>query len=549
MKRCSATFCTALIITSLFLSCASTKVTTGGDKLESSARKTYASDKGVYYNIFVRAFADSDGDGIGDFNGITAKLDYLNDGDDSTTSDLGVTGIWLMPIYPSHSYHGYDVDDYYAVNPQYGTMADFENLVAECNKRGISVILDMTVNHSSTYNQWFQKSRNPSSPEHNWYHWITPETKGFSINHKYWNHALWNEDPVYKGNYYCGLFGDHMPDFNLECPEVREEFKKVMKFWLDKGVNGFRYDAAGHVFNAVKVNPGVNPSESANQFFEELIAFNKSVKPESYSVGEVWENASVRAVYAKGLGSDFHFEMGDKIITMVRNSNDGNNRYANGIQMELEQLRNEAPGYVDAPFLINHDTARQGHMVRTVEGQKACAALYLLTEGVPFMYYGEEIAMASSSADETKRTPMVWDITDAETGKPADSLQTTWEPDKYNKNTIPVSLQQKDDNSLLNYYKRLIRLRLAHSALYEGKFTAEETGKRDISSWRMESESEWAFVVTNIAETEQTVILNEQYADYEIAFRSSAALKAKFAKKSVKLVIPPKETVVLTKDR
>src|SRR5574344_720964 len=118
----------------------------------------------VYYCIFVRSFADSNGDGIGDFNGITRKLDYLNDGNDLTTDDLGVTGIWLLPIYPSQSYHGYDVDDYYATNPDYGTMDDFEKLVEECKKRGISVILDMTCNHSSIYNQWFIDSRNPADP-------------------------------------------------------------------------------------------------------------------------------------------------------------------------------------------------------------------------------------------------------------------------------------------------------------------------------------------------------------------------------------------------
>lgn len=532
---------------SVFAACNTAKVVETAVIEEPLIRKTYDADKGVYYNIFVRAFADSDGDGIGDFNGITARLDYLNDGDDSTTTDLGVTGIWLMPIYPSHSYHGYDVDDYYAVNPEYGTMADFENLVKECNKRGIRVILDMTVNHSSTYNQWFQKSRNPENKEHDWYHWITPETKGFSITHKYWGHNLWNEDPIYRGNYYAGLFGDHMPDFNLANPEVREEFKKVMKFWMDKGVNGFRYDAAGHVFNAAKVAPGTNPAQSANEFFEELIAYNKSINPETYSVGEVWENSSVRATYAKGLGSDFHFEMGDRIISIVRSGMDGNNRYAFAIQMDLERLREEAPGSIDAPFLINHDTARQGHQVRSLEGLKACASLYLLMEGVPFMYYGEEIGMASSSADETKRTPMIWDYTDEETGKPKDKLQATWEEDKWNAKTIPVAQQLADENSLLNYYSRLIHLRLAHPALYEGKMLCEDVANRNLSSWKMESDSEDAFVIVNVTNEDQPVTLGAEYAGYVVSFGSSEAVTTAFSKKAVKVVIPPKETLVLTK--
>lgn len=546
MKRFCILF--GLFTVCFLFSCTSAKVVDSEKRSEVLTRNTYDADKGVYYNIFVRAFADSDGDGIGDFNGITAKLDYLNDGDDSTNSDLGITGIWLMPIYPSHSYHGYDVDDYYAVNPEYGTMKDFENLVSECKKRGIQVILDMTVNHSSTYNKWFQESRNPSSPKHEWYHWITPETKGFSISHKYWNHPLWNEDSVYKGNYYCGLFGNHMPDFNLECKEVREEFKKVMKFWMDKGVNGFRYDAAGHVFNAAKVVPGTDPAKSANEFFQELIAYNKSINPDSYSVGEVWENSSIRAAYAKGLGSDFHFEMGDKLISMVRNNRDGNNRFAFSIQMDLEKLREEAPGYIDAPFLINHDTARQGHQVRTLEGQKMCAA-YLLMEGVPFMYYGEEIGMASSSADETKRTPMVWDETDELTGKSKDRFQTCWEEDKYNKKTKPVALQQQDEESLLNYYKQLIRLKLAHSAFYEGKFQCEDVDNRELSSWKMESDKETAFVILNVTENPQTVKLSEVYADYTVAYKMSETTSVKFSKKSVKVMLPPKEILVLSKNK
>ena len=148
--------------------------------------------EGVYYSLFVRSFADSNGDGIGDFAGIIKKLDYLNDGDDATTDDLGITGIWLLPIYPSQSYHGYDVDDYYNVNPDYGTMGGFEKLLAECKKRGISVILDMTCNHSSVYNQWFIDSRNPADSHRTWYRWISPDDSRYNMRQQIWGHNVWN---------------------------------------------------------------------------------------------------------------------------------------------------------------------------------------------------------------------------------------------------------------------------------------------------------------------------------------------------------------------
>ena len=144
-------------------------------KLAPVERKASKPTEGVYYSMFVRSFADSNKDGNGDFNGIVKKLDYLNDGKNDTTSDLGITGIWLLPIFPSGSYHGYNVDDYYNVNPEYGTMKDFENMISECHKRGISVIIDMTCNHSSNYNDWFIKSKDPKDPHRAWYRWITED--------------------------------------------------------------------------------------------------------------------------------------------------------------------------------------------------------------------------------------------------------------------------------------------------------------------------------------------------------------------------------------
>lgn len=510
--------------------------------LSAQPRGTYDTDKGVYYSIFVRSFADSDGDGIGDFNGLTSKLDYLNDGNDKTTTDLGVTGIWLLPIYESHSYHGYDVDNYYEVNSDYGTMQDFERLISECKKRGISVILDMTVNHSSYYNNWFQKSRNPENPEHNWYRWTTADANEFDLNSQIWGHKIWNEDSGRKGNYYCGLFGDHMPDFNLDCPELREEFKNVMKFWLEKGVTGFRYDAAGHVYNAIKIKEKTESVKKANEFFEELMAFNKSVNPNSYSVGEVWENSATRANYAPGLGSDFHFDLGDKIILASVTGNDTNNGFAFAMKMDYDRLREKSENFVDAPFLSNHDQVRTMSRVHNDENAKICATAYLTMEGLPFMYYGEEIGMRSGDPDETKRTPLLWGNNDAK--------QCSWEADEYNTNTVSIADQQKDSSSLLNYYKRLIRLRLSHPSLYEGKFKLESVKNRNISSWKMESEKEDAFIMLNVTENNETFVLDSSFEGYTVSFMSNDSVKVTLSKKGeYEIVLPAKQSIVITKNR
>lgn len=463
--------------------------------------------KGVFYCIFVRSFADSDGDGIGDFKGLTAKLDYLNDGDDLTTDDLGITGIWLMPMFPSQSYHGYDVDDYYAVNPDYGTMEDFQEFLDEAEARGISVIIDMTCNHSSIYTDWFISSRDPDSPYRDWYRWTDGTDPSYNMKQKIWGHDVWNMDTKTQ-TYYAGLFQYGMPDFNLANPEVREEFKKITSFWLEKGVDGFRFDAAGHVFNSAELPAGENGQPQAIAFWEELCGHIASVKPDAYNVGEVWEPASTRAAYMKGLRSSFHFDLGTVIVDAVRYKDGGQNNLANQLSSNYKLYAAQNPDYIDAPFLTNHDQNRISGMLKgDFSKLKLAASLYILAEGVPFMYYGEEIGLMGAKPDEQIRTPMLWNTA----GK--DKMQTTWIESKYNKNTIPVKQQEKDETSLLQYYKRLIRLKTSHSALYEGRMTPVWTGKPELISWVMESDSEKVFVVHNLEESPVTVDVPEELSE------------------------------------
>jgi glycosidase len=517
-------FAVALIAAPL-VSCASSAAPGGRRAAIDPARATYGlaplerkaalPNEGVYYELFVRSFADSNGDGIGDFRGLVAKLDYLNDGDDGTTTDLGVTGIWLMPIFPSQSYHGYDVDDYYAVNPDYGTMEDFRAFLAAAKKRGISVIIDLPLNHSSVYTEWFQNSKDPASPYRSWYRWASADDGRFNLNQKIWGHNVWNR---VKDSYYAGIFDSGMPDFDLSNPDVRAEMKKIMKFWLDAGVSGFRFDAAGHVFNAAKLPSGTNGQEDAVAFWKEMVGYVRSVRPDAYTVGEVWDATSTRATYMKGLYSSFHFDLGTRIVDAIRSGEAGDNNIANSLYAAYQTYAAANPEYVDAPFLTNHDQNRIAGMLRGDPAQlKLAASIYLLAEGVPFVYYGEEIGLMGAKPDEQLRTPLLWD----EPGK--DRLQTTWAESRYNKKTIPVAAQASDRDSVLSHYKRLARVRTGHPALYAGRLTPLATGNAAILSWTMSAPAETAFVIHNLSAESVTVALPADVSSMTLAFATYAA--------------------------
>ena len=204
-------------------------------------------NEAVFYEIFVRSFKDSNGDGIGDFQGIIQQLDYLNDGDPNTTDDLGINAIWLMPIFPSPSYHGYDVTNYQDVNPDYGTLEDFQQLLEECHARGIRVIIDFVINHTSDKHPWFQAALDPASPYHEYYVWSETKPQGLGPL----GQESWFKAP--NGKYYYAVFWSGMPDLNYNNPKVTEEIYAATQFWLEEGVDGFRVDAARYLFEEGEV--------------------------------------------------------------------------------------------------------------------------------------------------------------------------------------------------------------------------------------------------------------------------------------------------------
>ena len=257
----------------------------------------------TFYEIFVRSFYDSDGDGIGDLNGLIGKLDYLNDGDPTITSDpstssghdLGVTGIWLMPIMASPSYHGYDVTDYYQVNPEYGTNEDFKRLIEDAHKRGIRVIIDLVLNHTSAEHPWFIESQEPGSPKRDWYVWSNEEPQG-----KGWH-------PGKNGGYYYGYFGEHMPDLNYKNPAVTEEMYKVVRFWLEQmGADGFRLDAVKYLYEDGK---RIEHTPATHEWLKDFNKFYKGIAPQAFTVGEVWDDSGTAAKYV-GDELDATFDFG-----------------------------------------------------------------------------------------------------------------------------------------------------------------------------------------------------------------------------------------------
>ncbi len=466
----------------------------------------YASKHGVFYQIFVRSFADGDGDGIGDLRGIIDRLDYLNDGDPATTTDLGVTGIWLTPIHPSPTYHKYDVVDYYAIDPEIGTLQDFQELLEQAHARGMKVLLDLVCNHTSSEHPWFRSAQqDPASPYRDFYIWAGPDTP--ITRRGPWNQVVWH--PAGTGHYY-GLFWSEMPDLNWANPQVRAEFKQVAQFWLDLGVDGFRLDAAKHLFEQ-------DPSQKPVDWWLEFSAYVRSLKPDVYLVGEVWDSPHVVAPYYAAFDSCFNFDLAERIIPIVRFGLDTG--LVNALLEQQERYEASAQGWIiDAPFLSNHDQDRvMSQLFGDWNQAKLAASIYLTLPGNPFIYSGEEIGMQGRGEHENIREPFKWYDLDG-------PGQTAWRSSVFNtgKWQPSVESQNSDPDSLLNHYRRLIHLRLQEPALKLGRLVPVEYGGNPrIIAYGRQWQGERAVVLHNISRQEQEVVVAvEDWGPREILFSS-----------------------------
>ncbi len=423
-----------------------------------NAQTTYWWNDAVFYEIFVRSFYDANGDGIGDFKGLTQKLDYLNDGIDSTTSDLGITAIWLMPIMESPSYHGYDVIDYKNIEHDYGTNQDFKTFLDSAHARGIKVIIDLVLNHTSSQNPWFVNAKSdPHAQYRNWYIWSStnPGTKGP------WGQTVWQSA---NGYYYYGLFSGGMPDLNYFNQEVKTEVANIVSIWLDSiKVDGFRLDAVKYLYEEGSI---MEDAPSTFQYLREFRTLTKSHNPDALSVGEAWSSTSKVIPYVDGTGLDFcfEFELATDIITAVKNGTPATliSRLKGAIQQGYPFLQY-------GTFLTNHDQQRIfAQLGNNIGKAKLAASLLLTLPGVPFIYYGEEIGMSNpaTSDDRDKRTPLQW------TGgtNAGFSTGTPWKAVPSSYVDYNIEKMSTDSTSLLTWYKKLIRIRENSSALRRGKY-------------------------------------------------------------------------------
>jgi glycosidase len=448
---------------------------------------------GVCYEVFVRSFFDSDGDGIGDLKGLTDKLDYINDGNPASHRDLGANCIWLMPVAQAPSYHGYDVTNYYEVNRDYGTTNDFKRFIGEAHKRGIRVLVDLVLNHTSVDHPWFQSAvLDSASPYRDWYLWSPVEKKV-----KGWNAPVWHKAP-FRNEYYYGLFWSGMPDLNLTNPAVKAETRKIARYWLkDMGVDGFRLDAVGHFIEA----PDTVRNASANHpWLRDYEAAIKQIAPHAFTVGEVTYDTpdEILKYYPDQLDSYFTFEVADLLIDAVRTGS------AARLMPALVRSQQSFPAGRWSPFLRNHDQTRtmtefHGDFPRA----RLAASLLLTLPGFPFIYYGEEIGMTGAKPDPRLRTPMQWTRARAggfTTGMP-------WEPLQSDSLEANVEAENADPASLLNLYRTLIHLRSSNPALGSGDFAPLVTGRDGVAAYLRRNGTRNVVVVANLGHDKATGIV------------------------------------------
>ncbi|HEY9677322.1 MAG TPA: alpha-glucosidase [Drouetiella sp.] len=487
----------------------------------------------VIYEIYPRSFADSDNDGTGDIKGITSKLDYLK--------GLGVDALWLTPCYPSPQIDfGYDISDYYTIAPEYGTMADFDELVAEAKKRNIRIIMDLVMNHTSNKHPWFVESASSKdNPKRDWYIWR--DGGGDNVPPNNWQsifgHSAWQLDPK-TNQYYYHFFYSEQPDLNWRNPEVRKAMYDVAKFWLDKGVAGFRLDAIGTLFEEADL-PDNPLLEGKNKFgdpkmdnvhndklsevhdvLRELRKVMDQYPDDRVIVGET----SARDI--NELSQNFGKNLDEIQLPMNFFFADINKLSPPDFRSRIGEWDKNSAGGWPVYLFSNHDQVRHyiryGDKSHNDDIAKVTAALLMTLRGTPLMYYGEEIGMENNdpkSKDDVQdpigkigwpeeigrdgeRTPMQW-TSGTNAGFNAGSKTWLPVPDSYKK--YNVTTETADKNSILNFYKDLIQLRKSEDALMHGDYQAVDDQNKDVLSYLRRGEKKSILVALNMTPESKTV--------------------------------------------
>lgn len=489
--------------------------------LSSCSTESIRSDKNyVYYEIFVGSFYDTNKDGMGDLDGVTEKLSYLN--------DLGVGGIWMMPIHPSPTYHKYDVVDYLGIDPKYGTMEDFDELIAKADEYKIDVIIDLVLNHTSSDHPWFVNAKK------NVLNGTCENENSYCDYYVFSNTPQGKYYPIGKGYYYEALFWDKMPDLNLDSENVKNEIKNILKFWLDKGVKGFRLDAVTSFYNQ-------NVTKNT-EFLQWLTTTIESMDKDAYVVGEAWTtNSVITSLYQSGIDSLFQFSLSqaDGLVASSIRSKQGNNLAEEVIKYN-KMIKSANPDALNAVFISNHDQGRSAGYFKSTQTEylKLMASIYLLMPGRSFIYYGEEIALRGSGKDENKRLPMIWDNND--------KLGQTLGPsaaDYKSEDVIGVKQQIADKESLYNHYKQLIQIKNKYDVITDG---TSESLNLDSSVYAIRSynEKDDVIVLHNLSDKE--IELKYDFTSYKIGYQVYNASKTKAILGNT-LKISAYNTVVLIK--
>ena len=410
----------------------------------------------VFYHIFVGSFSDSNGDGLGDLRGIINRFDYLNDGNPESGLSLGVEGIWLSPIFTSPSYHKYDVADYYQIDPKFGTMEDLRELIQLCHERDVKLILDLVINHTASNHPWFREftaAHVAGDTENEYYDYYTWSTEGLP------GKAMYNITT--SGHLYEGNFSGSMPELNYDNEVVRQKMVEVAKYYLDMGIDGFRFDAAKYVYYG---------EESRNvEFWDWYMAQLRAIKPDLYSVAEVWDGDGVVIPYFSSTNC-FNFTMAQTNGQIALAAKAGDvNAYVSYVDRYIDSIKAENPDAFPVTFIANHDTDRAAGFLPVSYGQAQVAAnLSILMPGSSFVYYGEEIGMKGSrggaNTDANRRLAMLWgdgDTVRDPQGADYSSEQTNG----------TVADQLPNGDSLYNHYKKLIQVRKACPEIALGDFT------------------------------------------------------------------------------
>ncbi len=418
----------------------------------------------TFYQVFVGSFSDSNSDGVGDLRGIINRMDYLNDGNVHSEDSLGVQGLWLSPIFSSPSYHKYDASDYYKIDWRFGTEADLKELVELCHQRNVKVILDLAINHTSNTHDWFVRFKeariegNTEDPYYDYYSCVTTEEKQGGIQYQ----KIAGIDCWYECNFDGG-----MPELNFDNPNVRQAMLDVARYYLDLGVDGFRFDAVKYIY--------YGDTARSVDFWQWYMDELRAIRPDVYCVGECWSGDTEILDYYPAMNC-FAFAMSQaEGVTAKAAKGSSLSTYTNYVVSMQEKIRAKNPEGMLMPFLTNHDMDRIAGAFVTDNNMRMAANLNLLCPGSPVIYYGEEIGMrgsrGSESTDATRRLAMLWGDGDLI----ADPKGSTYPASKQIDSTVATQIE--DENSLYRYYCKLLTLRHTYPAIARGSYKAVNAEK------------------------------------------------------------------------